>query len=80
MKKGGRHQSGKMHVKRPDRMTTQQRTARAKARKTILDTANKHRSKDLKSFGQRHIQQAVHHVRHHHLVKPDVLKKAGFNG
>jgi hypothetical protein len=59
-------------------MTHKERVARKKARRTILDTANKHRSKDLKRYGRRHIGEAAHFVRRNRLVKGSVLEAAGF--
>lgn len=48
------------------------------ARETILKAASRHRPWD-KPLGRRHIQQAVAICRHNGLVRPEVLRRAGYN-
>jgi hypothetical protein len=63
------------------KLTKEQRTARQAARLEIIQAANRHKVRVRYQpvlFGARHLQQAVHMVRQHRLVKPKVLAAAGF--
>lgn len=61
-------------------MTSIERASRQRARRMILDAANKARITRafVRPFGARHLQQALNVCRRRALVKPGVLANAGF--